>query len=79
MGDKRRPLDCAAAAQAAAAQWRRFILPLSNCEFAISGVLEELQRDAWPTPADVRPSRSTGAALQVRFACQTCPPSASCA
>lgn len=52
-------------AQAAAAQRRRFILPLGDCEFAITGVLDELQRDAWPTPADVRPSRSTGAALQV--------------
>lgn len=56
----------AAAAQAAAAQRRRFILPLSDCEFASSGVLDELQRDAFPTPADVRPSRCTGAALQVR-------------
>jgi protein transport protein SEC23 len=55
----------AAVAQAAAAQRRRFILPLGDCEFAITGVLDELQRDAWPTPADVRPSRSTGAALQV--------------
>lgn len=59
--------SCAGAAQAAAAQRRRFILPLSDCEFAISGVLDELQRDAWSTPADVRPSRSTGVALQVHL------------
>lgn len=55
----------AAAAAAAAAQQRRFILPFSDCELALSDVLDELQRDAFTTPADERPSRCTGAALQV--------------
>jgi len=44
----------------------RFVLPLHECEFAISGVLDELQRDAFPTLAEHRPSRCTGTALQVR-------------
>jgi len=50
----------------AIAQLRRFILALGECEFAISGVLDELQRDAFTTVADHRPARCTGTALQVR-------------
>ncbi len=50
----------------ATAQLRRFILALGECEFAISGVLDELQRDAFTTVADHRPARCTGTALQVR-------------
>ncbi len=44
----------------------RFVLPLHECEFVISGVLDELQRDAFPTLAEHRPSRCTGTALQAR-------------
>ncbi|PPD81305.1 hypothetical protein GOBAR_DD21756 [Gossypium barbadense] len=43
----------------------RFLLPASECEFAINSVLEELQKDPWPIPADQRASRSTGTALSV--------------
>ncbi len=43
----------------------RFILPLSECEFALQGVLDDLQRDAFPTEAEHRPSRCTGTAIQV--------------
>ena len=43
----------------------RFIPPLSQCEFVISNVLEELQKDAFPATAGHRPSRCTGAAIQV--------------
>ena len=43
----------------------RFIPPLSQCEFVISNVLEELQKDAFPSTAGHRPSRCTGAAIQV--------------
>uniref|UniRef100_A0A0E0E538 Protein transport protein SEC23 n=1 Tax=Oryza meridionalis TaxID=40149 RepID=A0A0E0E538_9ORYZ len=39
----------------------RFLLPASECEF----VIEELQKDPWPVPADQRASRCTGAALSV--------------
>ena len=49
----------------ATAQLRRFVLSLGECEFAISGVLDELQRDAFTTVADHRPARCTGTALQV--------------
>ena len=49
----------------ATAQLRRFVLALGECEFAISGVLDELQRDAFTTVADHRPARCTGTALQV--------------
>lgn len=59
----------AAAARSAAtpnaAAAARFIRPLSECEYVISGVLEDLQRDAFPAVAKNRPSRCTGAALQV--------------
>ena len=43
----------------------RFILPLQQCEFALTQMLEELQRDYWPVANDRRPLRSTGAALSV--------------
>lgn len=43
----------------------RFLLPASDCEFAINSVLEELQKDPWPTPVDQRASRCTGTALSV--------------
>ena len=43
----------------------RFILPISECEFTINAVLDELQRDAFPTLSEFRPSRCTGTAIQV--------------
>ena len=54
------------AAGGATSQLRRFVLPLGECEFSISGVLDELQRDAFPPVADHRPARCTGTALQAR-------------
>ena len=48
---------------------RRFILPVSECEFTISAALEGLRKDAFPSVADHRPSRCTGTAIQVRAAC----------
>lgn len=56
----------------ATAQLRRFILSLGECEFAISGVLDELQRDAFTTVADHRPARCTGTALQVHLLAAMC-------
>ena len=44
----------------------RFVSPLSECEFVISGALDELQKDAWPAPQGHRPARCTGTALQVQ-------------
>ncbi|XP_052167882.1 protein transport protein SEC23-like [Oryza glaberrima] len=43
----------------------RFLLPASECEFVLNAVIEELQKDPWPVPADQRASRCTGAALSV--------------
>ncbi|KAK3267011.1 hypothetical protein CYMTET_24406, partial [Cymbomonas tetramitiformis] len=43
----------------------RFLLPLSDCEFQLSGVLEELQSDAFPATPEDRASRCTGIAMQV--------------
>ena len=45
---------------------RRFILPVSECEFTISAAIEGLRKDAFPSVADHRPSRCTGTAIQVR-------------
>ncbi|KAM7476611.1 hypothetical protein LguiB_023854 [Lonicera macranthoides] len=43
----------------------RFLLPASECEFALNSVLEELQKDPWPIQADQRAARCTGTALSV--------------
>ncbi|CAL9132121.1 unnamed protein product [Musa textilis] len=43
----------------------RFLLPASECEFVLNSVLEELQRDPWPVPADQRASRCTSTALSI--------------
>ncbi|GAB4844212.1 Protein transport protein S23 C [Ancistrocladus abbreviatus] len=43
----------------------RFLLPASECGFALNSLLEELQKDPWGVPADERPARCTGTALSV--------------
>ncbi|CAK9272612.1 unnamed protein product [Sphagnum jensenii] len=43
----------------------KFLLPASSCEFTLSSLLDELQRDAWPTASDQRAARCTGTALSV--------------
>ncbi|CBI38071.3 unnamed protein product, partial [Vitis vinifera] len=43
----------------------RFLLPVAECEFALDSVLEELQKDPWPVPADQRAVRCTSTALSV--------------
>ncbi|XP_072978243.1 protein transport protein SEC23 C [Typha angustifolia] len=43
----------------------RFLLPASECEFVLNSILEELQKDPWPVPADQRASRCTSTALNV--------------
>jgi protein transport protein SEC23 len=54
----------------------RFVLPISECEFTVNAALEELQRNAFPTIPEHRPSRCTGTALQARPApppcCEAC-------
>lgn len=43
----------------------RFLLPASECEFTLTTLLDELQRDAWPVESVHRPMRCTGVALSV--------------
>ncbi|KAK9273791.1 hypothetical protein L1049_018601 [Liquidambar formosana] len=43
----------------------RFLVPASECEFALNSVLEELQKDPWAVPADQRATRCTSTALSV--------------
>merc|ERR1719261_1654965 len=48
-----------------AASASRFLMPVSDCEFTLNSLLYDLTRDAWPTGADRRPFRCTGAAMSV--------------
>lgn len=43
----------------------RFLQPVSQCEFTLTSILEQLQKDPWPVKSDMRPLRSTGSALSV--------------
>lgn len=43
----------------------RFLMPIQQCEFQLTAILEQLQRDAWPVKNDMRPLRSTGVALSL--------------
>ncbi|GAA6059292.1 hypothetical protein JCM10212_006685 [Sporobolomyces blumeae] len=43
----------------------RFLLPVGQCEFALTAILEGLQKDAWPVPSDRRAQRCTGVAMSV--------------
>jgi protein transport protein SEC23 len=47
------------------AKQNRFLMPISEAEFTITSILEELQKDPNPVKSDKRPLRSTGAALSV--------------
>ena len=43
----------------------RFIQPYSECEFALTSILEGLEHDPWPVKIEHRVLRATGAALAV--------------
>lgn len=43
----------------------RFLLPVSQVEFQLTGLLEQLQKDPWPVSNDKRPLRCTGVAVSV--------------
>ncbi|KAJ1647773.1 GTPase-activating protein S23 [Coemansia erecta] len=43
----------------------RFVQPVEQCEFTLTSILEQLQRDPWPVASDRRALRSTGAAMAV--------------
>lgn len=44
---------------------KRFLLPVKDCEFVLTSILENLQRDPWPVADDKRPERCTGVAMSV--------------
>lgn len=43
----------------------RFLLPVSQAEYALTSTLEQLPKDPWPVANDKRALRSTGVALSV--------------
>lgn len=43
----------------------RFLQPVSECEFMLTTILDDLGSDPWPVPADQRPKRATCSALSV--------------
>ena len=43
----------------------RFLMPVQQCEFQLTGVLESLTRDPWPVASGKRAIRCTGTALSV--------------
>ncbi|KAG5641165.1 GTPase-activating protein S23 [Asterophora parasitica] len=43
----------------------RFLIPVQQCEFQLTGILETLARDPWPVENDKRALRCTGVALSV--------------
>ena len=43
----------------------RYLLPASECTFALEQVLQDLQKDPWPVEAGNRVQRASGAALSV--------------
>ncbi|EDQ92266.1 uncharacterized protein MONBRDRAFT_34958 [Monosiga brevicollis MX1] len=43
----------------------RFLQTVSECDMALTEIIEELQPDPWPVAQGKRPQRSTGAALSV--------------
>ncbi len=43
----------------------RFLQPVSQCEFTLTSILEQLQQDPWPVANDKRALRCTGTALSV--------------
>jgi protein transport protein SEC23 len=44
---------------------KRFLVPVSECEFALNSILDDLQSDPWPVEQGNRPPRCVGAAIGV--------------
>eukprot|EP01133_Synstelium_polycarpum_P000232 gene232-282_t len=44
---------------------KRFLVPVGECEFNLTSILEEIQKDPCRVPSDKRPLRSTGMAFSV--------------
>jgi protein transport protein SEC23 len=47
------------------AGYARFLQPVAQCEFSLTSILEQLQRNPWPVANDARPLRCTGTAISV--------------
>lgn len=45
--------------------YSRFLLPVQNCEFQLTNIIEQMERDPWPVPSDRRPVRCSGVALSI--------------
>lgn len=43
----------------------RFLCPLSECEFALNNIIDDVKVDSFPVAHDRRPLRATGAALEI--------------
>jgi len=43
----------------------RFLQPVHKCDYSLTDLLGELQRDPWPVAQGKRPLRSTGVALSI--------------
>ncbi|SAL98270.1 hypothetical protein [Absidia glauca] len=43
----------------------RYLQPVKDCEFVLTSILENLQRDPWPVASDKRPQRCTGVAMNI--------------
>ena len=44
---------------------KRFLVPLSECEFSFNSILDDLQVDPWPIPPAERAQRAGGAGLRI--------------
>lgn len=59
------PSGATRASQAPQTSAYRFVMPAEMCEFTLSQIFEQLQRDPWPVDADKRPQRATGVATSI--------------
>ncbi|WAR20247.1 SC23A-like protein [Mya arenaria] len=50
----------------------RFLQPVHKCDFSLTDLLGELQRDPWPVTQGKRPLRSTGVALSIAVGLLEC-------
>jgi len=44
---------------------KRFLVPVSECEFALNSILDDLQSDPWPVKQGCRAPRCVGTALNI--------------
>lgn len=59
------PATARPGAQAPQTSAYRFLMPAELCEFTLSQIFEQLQRDPWPVDTDKRSQRATGVAASI--------------